>query len=115
MPVYLSPQPRSPLARAVTAIVGALLLVGAFMVGMVAFVVLLGVGLVGGAWAWFRTRHLRRAIAEAAEAQAAGTNQAGTGEVIEAEYSVVIDSESSPRRETRADADRAGATTRPGD
>lgn len=92
MPVYLTPPPRSPLARALAAVVGALVLVGAFMVGMVAFVILLGVGLVGGAWVWFRTRHLRRAINEAAQAQATngsvGSGEAD-GDTIDAEYVVI--------------------------
>ena len=88
MPVYLSPPPQSPLARAAAAVVGALLLVGTFMIGIVAFVVLLGIGLIGGAWFWFRTRHLRRALNEAAEAQAT-TQAESPADVIEAEYSVV--------------------------
>ena len=88
MPVYLTPPPRSPVARAVAAVVGALVLIGSFMVGIVAFLILLGVSLVGGIWFWFRTRDLRRAMAEAADAQ--GT---ASGEYIEAEYSVVEDRE----------------------
>lgn len=118
MPVYLSPQPRSPLARAAAAVVGALVLVGALMVGMVAFVVLLGVGLLGGAWFWFRTRHLRRALAEAAEAQAAAMNTTATragGEVIDAEYTVVVHQATSADPEANPDAEAGPGATRPGD
>ncbi len=85
MPVYLTPPPRSPLARAAAAVLGALALVGAFMVGAVAFLVLLGVALVGGAWVWFRTRDVRKTLREAAEANP-GT---AAGDAIEAEYTVV--------------------------
>lgn len=87
MPVYLTPPPRSPLARALAAIVGAVLLVAAFMIGMVAFVVLLGVGLVTGAWLWFRTRHLRREIEAAASRREDPSRD--PGDAIEGEYSVV--------------------------
>ncbi len=86
MPVYLSRPPQSPLARALAAVVGAVLLVGAFMVGIVAFLVMLGVGLVGGAWFWFRTRHLRRAMREG---QAAGRESPAPKDAIEGEYTVV--------------------------
>lgn len=91
MPVYLTPPPRSPLARALAAIVGAVLLVAAFMIGMVAFVVLLGVGLITGIWLWFRTRHLRREIEAAANRRADPSRDPSSnpGDAIEGEYSVV--------------------------
>lgn len=85
MPVYLTPPPRSPLARAVAAVLGMLALVGAFMIGAVAFVVLLGVTLVGGLWFWFRTRDVRKALREAAEAG----ERPPADDVIDAEYTVV--------------------------
>lgn len=87
MPVYLTPPPRSPLARALAAIVGAVLLVASFMIGMVAFVVLLGAGLVTGAWLWFRTRHLRREMEDAARRRADPSRD--PGDAIEGEFSVV--------------------------
>lgn len=86
MPVYLTPPPRSPLARALAAVVGAILLVGAFMLGMVAFVIMLGLGLVAGAWVAFRTWQLRRAM-EKGEIPAPRT---GTpGDALEGEFTVV--------------------------
>ncbi len=64
-------------------------MVGAFMIGMVAFVILLGVGAVMAAWFWFRTRDVRRALREAADAPGAGPPSAGSADAIEAEYTVV--------------------------
>jgi hypothetical protein len=76
-------------------VLGAALLVGAFMVGVVAFVILLGVGAVMAAWFWFRTRDVRRAFREAAEQAApeapADGDQPPGGDPIEAEYTVVRD------------------------
>ncbi len=88
MTMYLNPPPPGPLARIVAAIAGAALMVGAFMIGMVAFVVLLGVGAVMAIWFWFRTRDVRRAFREAAE-QTAANSPATASEPIEAEYTVV--------------------------
>jgi hypothetical protein len=87
--MYLTPPPQSPLARIATAIVGAAIMVGAFMIGMVAFVILLGVGAVMALWFWFRTRDVRRAFREAAEQTAAEGPAATPSEPIEAEYTVV--------------------------
>lgn len=86
--MYLNSPPRSPLARFAAAVVGAALMVGAFMVGMVAFVVLLGVGAVMAAWFWFKTRDVRRAFREAQE-QAEADRPTADGDPIEAEYTVV--------------------------
>ncbi len=66
--------------------IGAVAMVAAFMIGAVAFVVLLGVALVGGLWFWFRTRDVRRALREAASAESTGQPP---GDAIEAEYTVV--------------------------
>ncbi len=86
MPVYLTPPPQTPLARALAAIVSALLLVGAFMIGMVAFLVMLGVGLLAGAWLWFRTWRLRRSLDAAAPMASSRRAESGA---IEGEYTVV--------------------------
>jgi len=89
VPVYLSPPPRSPIARFLAALVGAVLLVGAFMVGMVAFLVLLGIGLVGAAWLWFRTWRLRRTLGETGAEGADVFRRDDNGDAIEGEYTVV--------------------------
>ena len=86
--MYLNSPPRSPLARIAAAIVGTAVMVGAFMIGMVAFVVLLGVGAVMAIWFWFRTRDVGRAFREAAE-QAGAEDPPAASDAIEAEYTVV--------------------------
>jgi hypothetical protein len=74
-------------------VIGAVAMVGAFMIGAVAFLVLLGIALVGGLWFWFRTREVRRALREAAEAESTGQPP---GDTIEAEYTVVTRRQSEP-------------------
>ncbi len=96
MPVYLSPQPRGPVARAIATLIGALVLVGAFMLGMVAFLVMLGAGLLGGVWLWFRNWRMRRAGASTAGTSPHARPGASGGEVIEGEYSVVSQDEDRP-------------------
>ncbi len=86
--MYLNPPPQSPLARLAAAIAATAVMIGAFMIGMFAFVILLGVGAIMAIWFWFRTRHVRRAFREAAEqANAEAPGQAS--DVLEAEYTVV--------------------------
>ena len=45
MPFYISPPPRNPLSSILAGVVGALLLVGAFMLGFVVLLVVAGLGL----------------------------------------------------------------------
>lgn len=81
----------SGLARLLAIPLGALAFVAAFVVGAVAWAVLLGVALVGGTalavTVWWKTRHLRRELREQMEQQAGGP--AGETHVIEGEYTVV--------------------------
>lgn len=78
------------------------------MVGMVAFVILLGVGAVMAAWFWFRTRAVRRAFREAAEQAAeqgaagapSGPAQQQASDPIEAEYTVIKQREEDKDRTT---------------
>ncbi len=86
MPVYLSRPPSNPLTRLLAGVVGALVLVGAFMVGMVAILVVLGVGLVAGAWLWFQQwRATRSGVARGPETP----HRQQAGDTIEAEYTVI--------------------------
>ena len=45
MPFYISPPPRNPLSSILAGVVGALLLVGTFMLGFVVLLVVAGLGL----------------------------------------------------------------------
>jgi hypothetical protein len=89
MPVYLTPPPGNPLTRALAAVVTVLFLVGAFMVGIVAFLVVLGVSLIAGLWLWFRNwRSLRQGATPRPDGTPRDTRP-GAGEAIEGEYTVV--------------------------
>ena len=95
---YLGPPPMNPLSRLIAAVVGVLVLAGAFFFGLLVLAVVVGLGAL--AWLFFRIRMwwLRRTLA----GQAAGQHQAGgpgkqhgqgsesrEGDVIDAEYTVV--------------------------
>lgn len=88
MPYYISPPPSSPVARLIGAIVAVLATAGAIMLGLAAFLVILGVGLVLGVGLWLRVTWLRRRMRR----QDGDVKEQQTGhsdEVIEAEYTVV--------------------------
>ncbi len=65
MPFYISPPPRNPLASILGALVGVIVLVGAFMLGFVVLLVVAGLGLLAGLgvfirikWAQYQLRKL---------------------------------------------------------
>ena len=94
MPVYLSSPSPNPVARLVGAVLAVLATVGAFMLGLVALTVILGIALVLSVVVWLRVWWLRRRFREAAreaglaeEKPRSGTTSAR--ETIEAEYTVV--------------------------
>jgi len=86
MPYYISPPPQSPLARAIAAIIAVLALAGAFMVSVVALLVVAGVGLIAGLVIWLRLAWIKRRLHKG------GSNTATpdiAGQVIDAEYTVI--------------------------
>lgn len=84
MPYYLSGKPMNPLARALAAIGGVLLAVGAFFIGLAALAVVLGLAVIGwvaaSIWLWWA----RRKAAPGARAR-----PAPEAESLETEYIVV--------------------------
>ncbi len=95
---YLGPPPMNPLSRLIAAVVGVLVLAGAFFFGL--FVLALVVGLGALAWLFFRIRMwwLRRTLAGQAgdhQREDGTDNRRGQdsgsrdGDVIDAEYTVV--------------------------
>ncbi len=78
--------PTGPLAQALALVVGAILLVLGFMFSLVLLAVFVAVGLMLGAWFFWKTRHLRKAMREAAATR--GPPQTG-GDVIEGEAVIV--------------------------
>lgn len=98
MPYYISPPPQNPLLRLVTAIIAVFALAGAFMIGIAAFLVIAGVGLVAGLVIWLRVAWIKRKLGKN------GVNLEGTrvsdrargtssGQVIDAEYTVISEEE----------------------
>lgn len=81
MPYYINPPPQSPLTRVIAGIIAVFTLVGAFMIGMVALLVVAGVGLVAGIAIWLRIAWIKRRFKKSGAAQ--------DGDVIEAEYTVI--------------------------
>jgi hypothetical protein len=92
MPIYISPPPQNPLVKVVTAIVAVIMLVGAFMIGMVALLVVAGLGLIAGIAIWIRVAWIKRQLRKSGVDLGGNMNsQPVSGHVIEAEYTVVSD------------------------
>lgn len=83
MPVYISPPPRNPIVQLLAAIIAAVALAGAFILGLAALAVVAGLAVVVGIAAWFQAWRVKRRIR-----QAMGQERAES-EVIEAEYTVI--------------------------
>ena len=95
MPYYISPPPQSPLTRIIAGIIGLFALVGAFMIGMAALLVVIGLGLIAAVaiWlrlAWIKHRLRKSGIDLGVKTTASNTNSTEvSGQVIEAEYTVI--------------------------
>ena len=94
MPHYLNPPPQGPLTRIIASIVAVFALLGFFVLGLAALLVIGGVVLVAGLVIWMRVAWIKRRL------QKSGVNlgaEAGvsreSGNVIDAEYTVVPDSD----------------------
>jgi hypothetical protein len=66
------------------AAIGAVVLVGAFMLSVVVLAIVAAAGVIAGGWLWWRTRELRRRVAEQMRAREQQREQA-QGRVIEGE------------------------------
>ena len=96
MPHYISPPPQGPLTRIVAAIIAAFLLIGTFMIGMAALLVVGGIALVAGLVIWLRVLWIKRQLRKSGVDRDAGMRappQQDSGNVIDAEYTVVSKSD----------------------
>lgn len=99
MTYYISPPPQGPLTRVVTGIIAMLMLIGGFMVGMVALLVIAGIGLIAGIAIWLRVAWVKRQLRKNGVDLGAGINPSaasttkGSGQIIEAEYTVISERE----------------------
>ena len=92
MPYYISPPPQGPLSRIIAAIVATFVLVGAFMIGMVALLVVAGIGLIAGIAIWLRVAWIKRKLRKSGvDLNFNADNPGASGQVIDAEYTVISD------------------------
>lgn len=94
MPQYISPPPQSPLSKIIAAIIATFVLVGSFMIGIVALVVVACVGLVIGIAIWLRVAWIKRRFRKSGVVFETPVDLSNKpGQVIDAEYTVVSDTE----------------------
>jgi len=94
MPYYISPPPQNPVTRILSAIVAVILLAGAFTLGLAALLVVAGVGLVAGIVIWLRVLWIKRKLEKSGvDLSMNNPQQPPSGNVIDAEYTVISDSE----------------------
>ena len=99
MPYYISPPPQSPLTRIIAAIIAAFVLVGAFMIGMVALLVVAGVGMIAGIAIWLRVAWIKHKLRKSGvDLGVTADIPRASGHVIDAEYTVISDTEDQPRK-----------------
>ncbi|MDX2417276.1 MAG: hypothetical protein QNK19_07435 [Xanthomonadales bacterium] len=90
MPYYISPPPQNPLTRILTAIIAVFALVGFLMLGMVALLVVAGVGLVAGLVLWVRVAWVKRRLQKSGvDFSSVPGEHTESGDVIDAEYTVI--------------------------
>ena len=98
MQYHLNPPPQGPLTRLIAGIIATLALVGAVMLGMVAFLVIAGLALLAGAVIWLRVAWIKRRLKRQGVTLGEGETRDTSGHVIDAEYTVVEDPPGRPDR-----------------
>lgn len=99
MTYYISPPPQNPLTRIIAAIIAVFALAGAFMIGVAALLVVAGVGLVAGLALWLRVAWIKRRLRNSGlDLDAALGAQRESGDVIDAEYTVISVQDSHPEK-----------------
>jgi len=94
MPHYISPPPQNPLTRIIAAVIAVFVLIGSFMIGMVALLVVAAVGAILAIAIWLRVMWIKRRMKKD------GVNfdrpvdmSQNTGQVIDAEYTVISETD----------------------
>lgn len=94
MPYYLSPPPQNPLTRIIAAIIALFVLVGSFMIGIAALLVVASVGIVLAIAIWIRVAWIKRRLKKEGVHFGMDTKEpVRSGQVIDAEYTVVSETE----------------------
>lgn len=90
MTYYINPPPQNPLTRIIAGIIAVIALIGSLIIGTAALLVIAGLGLIAGLALWMRVawikHHLRK---NGVDLNAGMATQRQSGEVIDAEYTVV--------------------------
>jgi len=90
MPYYINPPPGNPLSRIIAAIIGVFLLVGGFIIGTAALLVIAGIAVIAGLALWLRVAWIKHQLRKGGVNFSATPQQRpNTGDVIDAEYTVV--------------------------
>ena len=90
MPYYISPPPQGPLARIIAAIIAVFVLVGSFMIGVAALLVVACIGLVAAIVIWIRVSLIKRRMKKEGMGFDSVMNKPpDSGNVIDAEYTVI--------------------------
>jgi len=99
MPQYISPPPQNPLTKIIAAVIAAFVLIGSFMIGIAALVVVACVGLVAGIAIWLRVAWIKRRFRKSGVVFGDTVDMSREpGQVIDAEYTVVSDTENDPEK-----------------
>lgn len=94
MPQYINPPPQNPLTKIIAAVIATFVLIGTFMIGIAALVVVACVGLVVGVAIWLRIAWIKRKFRKSGVTFDAPVDMSGEpGQVIDAEYTVISDTE----------------------
>lgn len=100
MSYYLHPPPQGPLARIIASIIAVFVLVGAVMLGMVAFLVIAGLALVAGLVLWLRIAWIKRRLQkEGIDLRDTTPRAQNPGHIIDAEYTVIDPSSEAPGKQ----------------
>ena len=95
MPYYISPPPQNPLTRFIAAIIAVLVLVGTFIIGAAALLIVAGIGLIAGLALWARIAWVKHRLKKSgADFGPVPVQKSQSGDVIDAEYTVVSVQES---------------------
>ena len=90
MPHYISPPPQPPLTRFITAIIAVFVLVGTFMIGVAALLVVAVLGLIAAIGIWLRVAWIKRRLQKSGVNVDINTDiPPASGHVIDAEYTVI--------------------------
>ena len=94
MPYYLSPPPQNPLTRIIAAIIALFVLVGSFMIGIAALLVVASIGIVLAIAIWIRVAWIKRRLKKEGVHFGMDIKEPERGgQVIDAEYTVVSETE----------------------